>query len=105
MMTTEGTVKLIDFGIAARSGARESYIAGKPAYMAPEMVVERRADHRSDIFALGTVLYEMLTGERLFPGDTAGEVLERVVVGRNPSFRPTPIPRSRGRWRPSCPTP
>ena len=41
MMTTEGTVKLIDFGIAARSGARESYLAGKPAYMAPEMVVER----------------------------------------------------------------
>jgi serine/threonine protein kinase len=87
MMTTEGTVKLIDFGIAARSGARETYIAGKPAYMAPEMVVERRADHRSDIFALGTVLYEMLTGERLFPGDSANEVLERVVVGDIPSSK------------------
>ena len=87
MMTTEGTVKLIDFGIAARSGARESYIAGKPAYMAPEMVVERRADHRSDIFALGTVLHEMLTGERLFPGDDATEVLERVVVGNIPPSR------------------
>ena len=84
MMTTEGTVKLIDFGIAARSGVKESYLAGKPAYMAPEMVVERRADHRSDIFALGTVLYEMLTGERLFPGDSASEVLERVVVGDIP---------------------
>ena len=68
MMTTEGTVKLIDFGIAARSGARESYLAGKPSYMAPEMVVEMRADQRSDIFSLGTVLFEILTGERLFVG-------------------------------------
>jgi serine/threonine protein kinase len=89
MMTTEGTVKLIDFGIAARSGARESYLAGKPAYMAPEMVVERRADHQSDIFSLGTVLYEMLTGERLFPGDTASEVLERVVAADIPLARDT----------------
>ncbi len=84
MMTTEGTVKLIDFGIAARSGARESYLAGKPAYMAPEMAVEKRADHRSDIFSLGTVLYEVLTGERLFPGDTSSVVLERVVSGPIP---------------------
>jgi serine/threonine protein kinase len=89
MMTTEGTVKLIDFGIAARSGARESYLAGKPAYMAPEMVVERRADHQSDIFSLGTVLYEMLTGERLFPGDTSSLVLEQVVVGSIPLARDT----------------
>ncbi len=89
MMTSEGTVKLIDFGIAARSGARESYLAGKPAYMAPEMVVERRADHRSDIFSLGAVLYEVLTGERLFPGDTASVVLERVVSGPIPPSRET----------------
>jgi len=89
MMTSEGTVKLIDFGIAARSGARESYLAGKPAYMAPEMVSERRADHHSDIFSLGTVLYEVLTGERLFPGDTASVVLERVVSGPIPSARET----------------
>ena len=72
MMTTEGTVKLIDFGIAARSGTRESYLAGKPSYMAPEMVVEMRADQRSDIFSLGAVLFEILTGERLFTGDTHG---------------------------------
>ncbi len=85
MMTTEGTVKLIDFGIAAPSGARESYLAGKPAYMAPEMVVEMRADQRSDVFSLGTVLYELLTGERLFVGETAAEVLERVVVAEIPA--------------------
>jgi serine/threonine-protein kinase len=89
MMTTEGTVKLIDFGIATRSGARESQLAGKPAYMAPEMVTEKRADNRSDIFSLGAVLYEMLTGERLFPGATTEEVLERVVSGRIPTAQET----------------
>ena len=89
MMTSEGTVKLIDFGIATRRGVRESYLAGKPAYMAPEMVAEQRADHRSDIFSLGTVLYEVLTGARLFPGDTASEVLERVATGPIPSSRET----------------
>ena len=87
MMTTEGTVKLIDFGIAARSGTRESYLAGKPSYMAPEMVVEMRADHRSDLFSLGAVLFEILTGERLFPGETTKEVLEKVVAGDIPSAR------------------
>jgi serine/threonine protein kinase len=89
MMTSEGTVKLIDFGIATRSGARESHLAGKPAYMAPEMVTEKRADHRSDLFSLGTVLYEMLTGERLFPGETTREVLEQVVSGRIPNAQET----------------
>ena len=85
MTTTEGTVKLIDFGIAARSGTRESYLAGKPAYMAPEMVVEMRADQRSDLFSLGSVLFEMLTGERLFTGETTTEVLERVVTAEIPN--------------------
>ncbi len=87
MMTREGTVKLIDFGIATRSGTRDSSITGKPSYMAPEMVVELRADNRSDIFSLGTVLYEMLAGERLFPGRTTGEILEKVISARIPSAR------------------
>ncbi|HEY6553416.1 MAG TPA: serine/threonine-protein kinase [Vicinamibacteria bacterium] len=87
MMTREGTVKLIDFGIATRSGTRDSSITGKPSYMAPEMVVELRADNRSDIFSLGTVLYEMLAGERLFPGRTTGEILEKVIGARIPSAR------------------
>jgi serine/threonine protein kinase len=87
MITTEGTVKLIDFGIAAPSGTREAYLAGKPSYMAPEMVVELRADHRSDLFSLGAVLFETLTGERLFPGETTAEVLERVVAGDIPAVR------------------
>jgi serine/threonine-protein kinase len=52
--------------------------------MAPEMIVELRADYRSDIFSLGTVLYEMLTMERLFTGRTTAEILEKVVAGRVP---------------------
>ena len=85
MMTREGTVKLIDFGIATRSGTRESGLTGKPAYMAPEMVVELRADNRSDLFSLGAVLYEMLSGERLFRGRNTAEVLENVIAGPMPS--------------------
>jgi serine/threonine protein kinase len=87
MMTREGTVKLIDFGIATRSGTRDSSLTGKPSYMAPEMVAELRADSRSDLFSLGAVLYEMLTGERLFVGDTTAQVLEQVVAGHMPSPR------------------
>jgi serine/threonine-protein kinase len=87
MMTREGTVKLIDFGIATRSGTQDHGLTGKPAYMAPEMVVERRTDNRSDLFALGAVLYELLTGERLFRAKTTAEVLEKVVGGPVPSVR------------------
>lgn len=87
MMTREGTVKLIDFGIATRSGTRDSTLTGKPAYMAPEMVVELRADNRSDLFSLGAVLFEMLTLERLFQGGTTAEILEQVIAGHHPSPR------------------
>ena len=87
MMTREGTVKLIDFGIATAGGSRDSGLTGKPAYMAPEMVVELRADNRSDLFSLGAVLYEMLTRQRLFRGRTTAEVLEQVIAARIPSPR------------------
>jgi len=87
MMTREGTVKLIDFGIATRSGTQDRTLTGKPAYMAPEMVLEMRADNRSDLFSLGTVLFEMLTLRRLFDGKGTAHVLEQVVAGHHPSPR------------------
>jgi eukaryotic-like serine/threonine-protein kinase len=87
MMTREGTVKLIDFGIATRSGTQDHTLTGKPAYMAPEMVLEMRADNRSDLFSLGAVLFEMLTLRRLFDGKTTAQVLEQVVGGHHPSPR------------------
>jgi len=87
MMTREGTVKLIDFGIATRSGTQDRTLTGKPAYMAPEMVLEMRADSRSDLFSLGAVLFEVLTLRRLFDGKTTAHVLEQVVAGHHPSPR------------------
>lgn len=87
MMTREGAVKLIDFGIATRSGTRESTLTGKPAYMAPEMIAELRADQRSDIFGLGVVLYEMLTGQRLFGGVSPTDVLAAVLRTEVPDPR------------------
>ncbi|MBP6701882.1 MAG: serine/threonine protein kinase [Vicinamibacteria bacterium] len=81
MMTREGTVKLIDFGIAARSGTRSENLVGKPSYMAPEVIASMHMDNRSDIFSLGSVFYEMLTLDRLFKADSAEATLIEVVAG------------------------
>ena len=70
----DGTVKLIDFGIAAKAGARRltfgklSNIMGTADYISPEQVQGQRGDARSDLFALGVMLYEMLTGQIPFRG-------------------------------------
>ncbi len=69
LMDKEGRVKIADFGIAkmlgedTSTGAAESQPAGTPQYMAPEQKEHQRTDHRADIYSLGVVLYEMLTGE------------------------------------------
>ena len=81
MMTREGTVKLIDFGIAARSGTRSENLVGKPAYMAPEVIASLSMDNRSDVFSLGVVFYEMLTLDRLFKGNSPEETHLEVVSG------------------------
>jgi serine/threonine-protein kinase len=81
MMTREGAVKLIDFGIAASSGTRSESLVGKPAYMAPEVIASLSMDNRSDVFSLGAVFYEMLTLDRLFKGDSAEATLIEVVAG------------------------
>src|SRR5206468_2650640 len=54
-------------------------VLGTPAYMSPEQVVGRRADHRSDMFAFGAVLYEMLTGRRAFLGGSSVETMNAIV--------------------------
>lgn len=69
-------IKLIDFGLASAMGVRRltfgkfSHLMGTPDYIAPEQVKGKRGDARSDIFALGAILYEMLTGEPPFQGPT-----------------------------------
>lgn len=94
MMTREGTVKLIDFGIAASSGTKSENLVGKPAYMAPEVIASLSMDNRSDVFSLGAVFYEMLTLDRLFKGSTPEETLIEVVSGvmRSPRERNPDVP-------------
>jgi eukaryotic-like serine/threonine-protein kinase len=91
-LTSEGTVKILDFGLALqRAGAlldgdsptlvptAQGIVVGTFGYMAPEQVTGAQVDERTDIFALGCLLYEMLTGRRMFTGDTPQEVLARVL--------------------------
>jgi serine/threonine protein kinase len=74
MVTADGTVKLLDFGIAKARGAnsrtRTGTVKGKNAYMSPEQILGKPLDRRSDIFALGVVMYEMLSIRRLFHRDS-----------------------------------
>ena len=74
MVTSDGTVKLLDFGIAKARGAnsrtRTGTVKGKNAYMSPEQILGKPLDRRSDIFALGCVMYEMLAIRRLFHRDS-----------------------------------
>jgi serine/threonine protein kinase len=82
LVSYEGQVKLIDFGIA-KAAARNTktqagVLKGKFGYMSPEQVRGIGVDHRSDIFAVGTCLHEMLTGERLFVGESDFSTLEKV---------------------------
>ncbi len=74
MVDGQDNIKLIDFGIAAKAGARRltfgklSQVMGTPDYISPEQVKGKRGDGRSDIYALGVMLYEMLTGKTPFTG-------------------------------------
>jgi eukaryotic-like serine/threonine-protein kinase len=81
-VTYEGTTKVVDFGIAKVAGrlsnTRAGTLKGKLAYMAPEQVRGQEIDRRTDIFALGVVLWELTTGQRLFRMDSDLETLEKV---------------------------
>ena len=74
MLDETGRVRLMDFGLAA-IGHAEDVSAGTPAYMAPEQLLGREVTARSDIFALGLVLYELFTGRRAFTAKTVGELV------------------------------
>ena len=87
LLSFAGDVKLIDFGIAKvasrASSTKLGMIKGKLGYMSPEQAEGKPLDRRSDVFALGVVLYELLAGARLFQGDSDIETLEKV---RNPKI-------------------
>ncbi|NKE72150.1 serine/threonine-protein kinase [Candidatus Manganitrophus noduliformans] len=82
LVSYEGEVKLVDFGIAkAATGGQETktgVLKGKLAYMSPEQAWGKPVDGRTDLFALGIVLYEAVTGERLFTGNDEISILEKV---------------------------
>jgi serine/threonine-protein kinase len=92
MVDAEDRIKLIDFGIAMKEDARRltyagpSPILGTPDYIAPEQVKGQRGDQRSDIYSLGVMLYEMLTGQPPFSGPNPLAVMnERVLNDPKPA--------------------
>jgi tetratricopeptide (TPR) repeat protein/predicted Ser/Thr protein kinase len=102
MVDARGRVKVLDFGLAKRLQApvgedldrtrqhsletRAGSLLGTFSYMSPEQALGRAADHRSDLFSLGVVLFEMLAGRRPFDGDTPMETLSRVVNEAPPAL-------------------
>ncbi|MCX6599693.1 MAG: protein kinase [Acidobacteria bacterium] len=88
LITRDGSAKVLDFGLARMDlqiGAEDvtrtvpGMLMGTIGYMSPEQVRGERADHRSDIFALGVVMFEWLTGERPFAGNTAPELMSAIL--------------------------
>jgi Tol biopolymer transport system component len=105
-ITPDGTVKVLDFGLAkvlapeapghgpsqvptAAGGTREGVIAGTPAYMSPEQARGKAVDKRTDIWAFGAVLYEMLTARPAFHGETMSDTIA-AVLGGEPDWNELP---------------
>src|SRR5256714_1311264 len=89
LITDEGRIKLTDFGMArlASHDSKETPLLGSPAYWCPEQIMGKPQDARSDIFSLGVVLYEMVTGRRPFDSDSLQGSCSRILAS-------TPLPAS-----------
>ena len=83
MLTADDTVKITDFGTAKimqfGTVQQTAHVMGTPSYMSPEQVKGRAVDGRSDIFSLGVMLYEMVSGEKPFPGQNITTVIYKIV--------------------------
>jgi eukaryotic-like serine/threonine-protein kinase len=100
LVGADGVVRVADFGIAKAVGrlqtTREGYIKGKSSYMSPEQIRGREVDRRADVYAAGVVLWEMLTGSRLFAGETPLATMNAVLEDkvRPPSDVRPDVPRA-----------
>ena len=103
-VTVDGRIKILDFGLAKtyvaaepasaehtrlQSGTSPGMVVGTAGYMSPEQVRARPIDHRTDIFSLGVVLYEMLAGRRPFGGDSAIETMNAILTADAPDIVPS----------------
>jgi serine/threonine-protein kinase len=90
LISKNGEVKLVDFGLAKATSQIEStdpgVVKGKFSYLSPEAATGKEVDRRADIFAVGILLYEMLTGKRLFYGENDHQTVELVRQSRIPSI-------------------
>ena len=90
LITRNGAVRLVDFDLAQPrpDGPKKvSKNPGTPAYMAPEQLQREAFDHRVDIFAYGVTAYELLSGQKPFPGESPDEILRRELSGPPPPLR------------------
>jgi eukaryotic-like serine/threonine-protein kinase len=104
-LTKDGRVKILDFGLAklktekdggsqtevgtVSGGTEPGVVLGTMGYMSPEQVRGKAADKRSDIFSFGTILYEMLAGQRAFRGDTAADTITAILTKEPPDLSQT----------------
>jgi serine/threonine protein kinase len=99
LLTQQGRLKITDFGVAKNLESQEmtvtGLVMGSPAYMSPEQIYGESIDERSDLYALGVMLYYFSTGELPFKGETYGELSQKVLRGKylapekmNPNIHP-----------------
>ena len=106
LLTRDGHIKILDFGLARMSASRTAAVAaetltihtepgvvmGTVGYMSPEQVRGKEADHRSDIFSFGVILYELLSGGRAFQGETSVETMTAILKQELPELSETVPP-------------